>query len=93
MTSLMAAHLRPWPNLCRPTRDHAFEIRRGGRRPWEDAFGSYDAKIINSSNDDIKLDGLPRTWNRRAADHLSSAQRRRLPLRGGAFVVAAGWTP
>ncbi|MDI3388609.1 leucine--tRNA ligase [Streptomyces sp. B-S-A8] len=25
---------------------------------WEDAFGSYDAKIINSSNDDISLDGL-----------------------------------
>ncbi|WP_416973311.1 leucine--tRNA ligase [Streptomyces sp. 4F14] len=26
---------------------------------WEDAFGSYDAKIINSANDDISLDGLP----------------------------------
>lgn len=26
---------------------------------WEDAFGSYDAKIINSSNGDISLDGLP----------------------------------
>ncbi|MER6206726.1 MULTISPECIES: leucine--tRNA ligase [unclassified Streptomyces] len=26
---------------------------------WEDAFGSYDAKIINSSNDEISLDGLP----------------------------------
>ncbi|WP_151481540.1 leucine--tRNA ligase [Streptomyces albicerus] len=25
---------------------------------WEDAFASYDAKIINSSNDDISLDGL-----------------------------------
>ncbi|MFD9396242.1 leucine--tRNA ligase [Streptomyces sp. NPDC060000] len=25
---------------------------------WEDAFGSYDAKIINSSNGDISLDGL-----------------------------------
>ncbi|MEU8694788.1 leucine--tRNA ligase [Streptomyces sp. NPDC048665] len=25
---------------------------------WENAFGSYDAKIINSSNDDISLDGL-----------------------------------
>ncbi|MDI3421036.1 leucine--tRNA ligase [Streptomyces luteolus] len=25
---------------------------------WEDAFGSNDAKIINSSNDDISLDGL-----------------------------------
>ncbi|MFM9369579.1 leucine--tRNA ligase [Streptomyces sp. Da 82-17] len=25
---------------------------------WEDAFGSHDAKIINSSNDDISLDGL-----------------------------------
>ncbi|MFJ6069343.1 leucine--tRNA ligase [Streptomyces sp. NPDC093065] len=26
---------------------------------WEDAFGSYDAKIINSSNDEVALDGLP----------------------------------
>ncbi|KUO13961.1 leucine--tRNA ligase [Streptomyces sp. DSM 15324] len=26
---------------------------------WETAFTSYDAKIINSSNDDISLDGLP----------------------------------
>ena len=26
---------------------------------WEDAFGSYDAKIINSANDEISLDGLP----------------------------------
>ncbi|MDT0398916.1 leucine--tRNA ligase [Streptomyces edwardsiae] len=26
---------------------------------WEDAFGSYDAKIINSSNDEVTLDGLP----------------------------------
>ncbi|WP_328496406.1 leucine--tRNA ligase [Streptomyces sp. NBC_00414] len=25
---------------------------------WEDAFGSYDAKIINSSNGDVSLDGL-----------------------------------
>ncbi|MFG2365113.1 leucine--tRNA ligase [Streptomyces mirabilis] len=25
---------------------------------WENAVGSYDAKIINSSNDDISLDGL-----------------------------------
>ncbi len=25
---------------------------------WENAFGSYDAKIINSANDDISLDGL-----------------------------------
>ncbi|MFI6942761.1 leucine--tRNA ligase [Streptomyces sp. NPDC050418] len=25
---------------------------------WEDAFGSYEAKIINSSNDEISLDGL-----------------------------------
>ncbi|MFE9442707.1 leucine--tRNA ligase [Streptomyces sp. NPDC006602] len=25
---------------------------------WEDAFSSYDAKIINSSNDEISLDGL-----------------------------------
>ncbi|MFG2512981.1 leucine--tRNA ligase [Streptomyces sp. NPDC048584] len=26
---------------------------------WEDAFASYDAKIINSSNDEVTLDGLP----------------------------------
>ncbi|MFJ9161436.1 leucine--tRNA ligase [Streptomyces griseoviridis] len=26
---------------------------------WENAFGSYDAKIINSANDEISLDGLP----------------------------------
>ncbi|MEU5698932.1 leucine--tRNA ligase [Streptomyces aurantiacus] len=25
---------------------------------WEDAFGSHDAKIVNSANDDISLDGL-----------------------------------
>ncbi|MEW2395976.1 leucine--tRNA ligase [Streptomyces sp. NPDC046862] len=25
---------------------------------WDDAFGSYDAKIINSSNDEVSLDGL-----------------------------------
>lgn len=25
---------------------------------WEDAFGSYDAKLVNSANDDISLDGL-----------------------------------
>lgn len=25
---------------------------------WDNAFGSYDAKIINSSNDEISLDGL-----------------------------------
>ncbi|XMN09097.1 leucine--tRNA ligase [Streptomyces griseobrunneus] len=25
---------------------------------WDDAFGSYDAKLVNSSNDDISLDGL-----------------------------------
>ncbi|GAA4959744.1 hypothetical protein GCM10023238_28210 [Streptomyces heliomycini] len=25
---------------------------------WENAFASYDAKIINSSNDEISLDGL-----------------------------------
>ncbi|MDI3406392.1 leucine--tRNA ligase [Streptomyces cavernicola] len=25
---------------------------------WEDAFASYDAKIINSSNDEVSLDGL-----------------------------------
>ncbi|MFJ2826751.1 leucine--tRNA ligase [Streptomyces sp. NPDC087263] len=25
---------------------------------WENAFGSYDAKIINSTNDEISLDGL-----------------------------------
>ncbi len=25
---------------------------------WENAFGSYDAKIVDSSNDDISLDGL-----------------------------------
>ncbi|KPI18807.1 leucyl-tRNA synthetase class Ia [Actinobacteria bacterium OK074] len=26
---------------------------------WENAFASYEAKIINSANDDISLDGLP----------------------------------
>ncbi|MFE9054380.1 leucine--tRNA ligase [Streptomyces mutabilis] len=26
---------------------------------WEDAFASYDAKIMNSSNDEVSLDGLP----------------------------------
>ncbi|MFJ9421276.1 leucine--tRNA ligase [Streptomyces sp. NPDC101249] len=26
---------------------------------WESAFASYDAKIINSANDEISLDGLP----------------------------------
>ncbi|MFJ3191825.1 leucine--tRNA ligase [Streptomyces griseoviridis] len=26
---------------------------------WENAFGSHDAKIINSANDEISLDGLP----------------------------------
>ncbi|MER5435093.1 leucine--tRNA ligase [Streptomyces sp. NPDC002588] len=26
---------------------------------WENAFGSYDAKIVNSANDEISLDGLP----------------------------------
>ncbi|QNP72771.1 leucine--tRNA ligase [Streptomyces roseirectus] len=26
---------------------------------WEDAFASYDAKIVNSANDEISLDGLP----------------------------------
>ncbi|KQX79062.1 MULTISPECIES: leucine--tRNA ligase [Streptomyces] len=25
---------------------------------WEDAFGSYDAKLVNSANDEISLDGL-----------------------------------
>ncbi|MFH8754422.1 leucine--tRNA ligase [Streptomyces atroolivaceus] len=25
---------------------------------WEDAFGSYDAKLVNSSNEEISLDGL-----------------------------------
>ncbi|MER0429989.1 leucine--tRNA ligase [Streptomyces microflavus] len=25
---------------------------------WDDAFGSYDAKLVNSSNDEISLDGL-----------------------------------
>ncbi|MBK5996031.1 MULTISPECIES: leucine--tRNA ligase [Streptomyces] len=25
---------------------------------WDDAFGSYDAKVVNSSNDEISLDGL-----------------------------------
>lgn len=25
---------------------------------WEDAFGSYEAKLVNSANDDISLDGL-----------------------------------
>ncbi|MFJ6432320.1 leucine--tRNA ligase [Streptomyces sp. NPDC091416] len=25
---------------------------------WEDAFGSYDAKLVNSANDEIALDGL-----------------------------------
>ncbi|MDQ0952574.1 leucyl-tRNA synthetase family protein [Streptomyces phaeochromogenes] len=25
---------------------------------WENAFGAYDAKIINSANDDISLDGM-----------------------------------
>ncbi|MFI8432816.1 leucine--tRNA ligase [Streptomyces sp. NPDC079020] len=25
---------------------------------WEDAFGSHDAKLVNSANDDISLDGL-----------------------------------
>lgn len=25
---------------------------------WDDAFGSYDAKLVNSANDEISLDGL-----------------------------------
>ncbi|NEE05237.1 hypothetical protein G3M58_02165, partial [Streptomyces sp. SID7499] len=25
---------------------------------WDDAFSSYDAKLVNSANDEISLDGL-----------------------------------
>ncbi|MEU0916419.1 leucine--tRNA ligase [Streptomyces cyaneofuscatus] len=32
--------------------------RGTGPSTWDDAFGSYDAKLVNSANDEISLDGL-----------------------------------
>ncbi|ELP68662.1 leucine--tRNA ligase [Streptomyces turgidiscabies] len=43
----------PIPCIVEPT-----DGRGTDTSTWDNAFGAYDAKIINSANDDISLDGL-----------------------------------
>ncbi|WP_330291023.1 leucine--tRNA ligase [Streptomyces sp. NBC_00576] len=43
----------PIPCIVEPT-----DGRDTDTSTWDNAFGAYDAKIINSANDDISLDGL-----------------------------------